>query len=156
MSIVKERWIVDGIRADHILHIWDDAWPYLQEAVNRIPGADKIYSEAYVLSSLYKKEFQLWYAWNIPEDRVTGAVTTEILDDAEHPGMRFLHIQLCGADGWNQWGDDMWTLLKDWGVSQGCTHAIICGRKGWKRLYGFVDCGSAPDGRPLYVRSLKG
>lgn len=156
MTTTTAKWIVDGVKVEHLLYVWDDAWPYLLAAINRFPNVARPYNEATVLKALYDKRMQLWVGWNVAENKVSGAVVTEIMDDEKHPERLFLSIPLVGADHWNEWGDALWTVLKQWGKYHGCTHALGYGRKGWKRLYGFVDCGKTPDGVPMYVRTLKG
>lgn len=156
MTKTDVKWIVDGVKVPHLLYVWDDAWPYLDNAIKRFPNLQRPYNEAIVLQKLYEKKMQLWIGWNVPLDKTCGAVVTEILGDERHPDKTFLSIPLVGADNWNEWGDELWTMLKKWGVANGCTHALGYGRKGWKRLYGFVDCGMTPGGAPMYIRTLKG
>jgi hypothetical protein len=152
----QPKWIIDGVRVSNLLHVWDDCWPYLERAVNRIPDLPRRHNEAMILSKLYKRQMQLWVAWDVDRNRACGAVVTEIIGRDDHPDKTFLSIPFVGGEGWNNWGDAMWTLLKQWGAHHGCTHALGYGRKGWKRLYGFVDCGKTSDGVPMFVRTLKG
>jgi hypothetical protein len=156
MTTTTAKWIVDGVKVEHLLYVWDDAWPYLLAAVKRFPNVSRPYTEASVLKDLYDKKLQLWVGWDVDKNKVSGAVVTEILADEKHEGKLFLSIPLVGAEHWNEWGDALWMVLKQWGRHNGCTHALGYGRKGWKRLYGFVDCGKTPGGVPMYVRTLKG
>jgi hypothetical protein len=152
----QPKWIVDGVKVPHLLHVWDDAWPYLLPAVRRYHWLPKLHNEATILTGLYKRRMQLWVAWDIEKNKLVGAVVTQIITKDEFPDKTFLSIPFVGGEGWNDWGDAMWTLLKQWGVHQGCTHVLGYGRKGWKRLYGFTDCGKTDDGVPMFIRTLKG
>jgi hypothetical protein len=155
MTTTTLKWIVDGVKAEHLLHVWDDAWHYLYMAATRFPHIEKPYTEADILKALYGHKMQLWIGWDVAKNAVAGALVTEVITDAKHSDKLFLSIPLVGADHWNEWGDDLWRLLKKWGKANGCTHALGYGRKGWKRLYGFVDCGMTPCGVPMFVRTLK-
>lgn len=151
------RWAVDGVARDNLEHVWEEAWPYLQWAIKRgiAMGVSKPYTEAEVYRNIMRGEQQLWIGWSYEEDRVVGAVLTEITTDSSHPGHKFLSIPLVGGEHWMNWGDSMWILLKKWGVAQGCTEALAYGRKGWSRLYGFDQIGKTEDGVPVFLRRLK-
>ncbi len=149
------RYTSFGVPAADLHGVWEDAWPYLQRAVDRFPNVPLPFTEGEVLKNLFAKDMQLWIGWDIDAARVAGALVTEITRDFRHPDKVFLSIPLVGADNWNSWGDDLWNMLKAWGVEHGCTHALGYGRRGWTRLYGFVDCGTTDGGLPMFVRSLK-
>jgi hypothetical protein len=149
------RYSVTGVPAGDIYNIWPDAWHYLNLAIERFPNVPLPFDEGTVLQKLFARDMQLWVGWDIDEARVTGALVTEITKDARHPGKVFMSIPLVGADNWNAWGDELWNMLKEWGVENGCTHALGYGRRGWTRLYGFVDCGTTDGGLPMFVRTLK-
>lgn len=149
------RYAVCGVPFDNLHHVWEDAWPYLQRAIDRFPDVPIPYSEGEVLKSLFSRDMQLWIGWDIDAAQCVGALVTEITRDFRHPDKVFLSIPLLGADNWNAWGDELWNMLKAWGVENGCTHALGYGRRGWTRLYGFVDCGTTDGGLPMFVRTLK-
>lgn len=144
-----------GVPVSDIHLCWEDAWPYLQRAIDRFPDVPVSFDEGEVLKSLFAKDMQLWIGWDIDAARVMGALVTEITRDFRHSDKVFLSIPLVGADKWNAWGDELWNTLKAWGVENGCTHALGYGRRGWTRLYGFVDCGTTDGGLPMFVRTLK-
>ncbi len=150
-------WAVDGVARGDLEQVWDGAWPYLLDAIKRGArlGVTKSYTEAEVYRNLMRGEQQLWIGWSYAENRVVGAVLTEIFDDDKHPGHKFLSIPLVGGEHWMEWGDTMWILLKQWGRAKGCTAALAYGRKGWSRLYGFDECGMSEDGIPVFIRRLK-
>lgn len=149
------RYLVDGVRVEHIHRVWEDVWPYLERAIARFPNVPQPYTEGDILTALMRQEMQLWIGWDAVEQRPCGALVTEITKEAKHPDKVFLSIPLVGADNWNAWGDGLWSILKEWGVAHGCTHALGYGRRGWTRLYGFVDCGTTDGGLPMFVRTLK-
>lgn len=148
------RYLVDGVRVEHLHRVWEDVWPYLKRAIARFPNVPQP-TEGDILRALMRQDMQLWLGWDKEEQRPCGALLTEIMQDERHPGKVFMSIPLVGADNWNAWGDDLWTILKEWGVAHGCTHALGYGRRGWTRLYGFVDCGTSDNGLPMFVRTLK-
>ena len=149
------RYAVHGVPVPDLYGVWEDAWPYLERAIARFPNVPIPFDEGTILQKLFARDMQLWIGWDIDAARVTGALLTEITKDARHPDKLFMSIPLVGGDNWNAWGDDLWTMLKDWGVAHGCTHALGYGRKGWTRLYGFVECGTTDGGLPMFVRKLK-
>lgn len=144
-----------GVPVADLHQHWEDAWPYLQRAVGRFPDVPIPYTEGEVLKGLFARDMQLWVGFDIDAARVAGALITEITRDFRHPDKVFLSIPLVGADNWNAWGDELWNMLKAWGLENGCTHALGYGRRGWTRLYGFVDCGTTDGGLPMFVRTLK-
>lgn len=149
------RYASFGVPFSDLHQHWEDAWPYLQRAVDRFPNVPIPFNEGTVLAKLFARDMQLWIGWDIDANRISGALITEIITDARHPGKVFMSIPLVGADNWHAWGDELWNMLKAWGIENGCTHALGYGRKGWTRLYGFVDCGTTDGGLPMFVRTLK-
>ncbi len=149
------RYVPTGVPVEDLHIVWDRVWPYLQKAVDRFPNVQNKYNEASVLQYLFHKEMQLWVCWDVDHNKPVGAITTEIITDEAHPNKVFMSIPLVGGENWNAWGDNLWRLLKTWGSEKGCTHALGYGRRGWTRLYGFVDCGTTKGGVPMFVRSLK-
>lgn len=135
--------------------MWDRVWPYLEKPLKRFPNVRFPYNEGSVLRNLFRKEQQLWICWDVDKNLPVGALVSEIITDEKHPEKVFLSIPLVGGDNWNAWGDNLWSLLKVWAVEKGCTHALGYGRRGWTRLYGFVECGTTESGLPMFVRSLK-
>ena len=148
------RYIVDGVKVADLHHVWEETWPFLEKALKRFPDVPQP-NEGDILKSLFAKDMQLWIGWDTVEQRPIGGLITEITKDERHPGKVFLSIPLVGGENWNAWGDALWTILKAWGVANGCTHALGYGRRGWTRLYGFVDCGTTDGGLPMFVRTLK-
>jgi hypothetical protein len=146
---------VTGVPSSNLHNVWTDAWHYLNLAVERFPNVPQKYTEGEILRALFAREMQLWIGWDYERDETCGALLTEIIRDENHPDKVFLSIPLVGADNWNAWGDGLWTMLKAWGVENGCTHALGYGRRGWMRLYGFVNCGTTDGGLPMFVRTLK-
>ena len=149
------RYVADGVPLANLHHVWAETWPFLEKAIARFPNVPVKYTEGDLLKSLFAREMQLWIGWDVDENRPVGALITEITRDPRHPDKVFLSIPLVGAENWNAWGDDLWTLIKAWGVEHGCTHALGYGRRGWMRLYGFVDCGTTDGDLPMFVRTLK-
>lgn len=154
-KVLQAEWIVEGVPRDSIHHVWADAWPYLESAIKRFPQVSKPYSEENILADLVKGTSQLWIGWSVLENRLVGALITDISQDAKFPGAKFLSIPLVGAEHWMKWGDTLWNVLKSWGAHKGCTHALGYGRKGWTRLYGFSQVGTTSDGIPVFMRKLK-
>lgn len=150
-----KRYIVDGVLVSDLHHVWEDAWPFLEKAVARFPNLPNKYTEGDLLALLFARKMQLWIGWDTDEQRPSGALVTEITKDNRHPDKVFLSIPLVGGDNWNAWGDELWNMLKAWGREKGCTHALGYGRRGWTRLYGFVECGTTEGGLPMFVRTLK-
>lgn len=148
------RYVPSGVPVEDLHIVWSRAWPYLEKAINRFPNVTEKFNEGEVLRRLFAKEFQLWICWDVDRNIPVGALTTEIITDEKHPGKTFLSIPLVGGDGWNTWGDALWSLIKAWGIEKGCTHALGYGRRGWTRLYGFVECGKTDCGLPKFVRTL--
>ena len=149
------RYVVEGVPFSNLHHVWEQVWPFLDKAIERFPNVPVKYTEGDLLRSLFAREMQLWIGWDVDEARPVGALVTEIVKDERHPGKVFLSIPLVGAENWNAWGDELWNMLKAWGVEHGCTHALGYGRRGWTRLYGFVDCGTTDGNLPMFVRTLK-
>ena len=149
------RYVVDGVPISDIHHVWADTWPFIEKAIERFPNVPTPYTEGEVLRKIMRKEMQLWIGWDTEDHRPVGALVTEITNDKRHPDKVFLSIPLVGGENWNAWGDSIWTLIKRWAVHNGCTHALGYGRRGWTRLYGFVECGTTDGGLPMFVRTLK-
>lgn len=149
------KYIPAGVPLEDLHLVWSRAWPYLKKAVDRFPNIHRKFTEGEVLRRLFAKDFQLWICWDTDNQKPVGALITEILNDEKHPDKMFLSVPLVGGDGWNDWGDDLWSLIKAWGVEKGCTHALGYGRLGWMRLYGFVEFGTTADHLPRFVRTLK-
>jgi hypothetical protein len=155
MAEGMSKYAVHGVPVNDLYGVWDDAWPYLEKAIARFPNVPLPFDEGTVLKKLFARDMQLWIGWDIDQAHVAGALVTEIIKNAQHPGKLFMSIPLVGADDWNAWGDELWNMLKAWGIENGCTHALGYGRRGWTRLYGFVDCGTTDGGLPMFVRTLK-
>lgn len=149
------RYVPSGVPVEDLHIVWDRVWPILQKAVDRFPNIENKFDEGIVLKRLFRKEMQLWICWDVDQNRPVGATTTEITEDDNHPDKTFLSIPLVAGENWNAWGDNLWTLIKTWGAEKGCTHALGYGRRGWTRLYGFVECGTTKGGLPMFVRTLK-
>lgn len=148
------RYVVDGVPIANLHHVWEDTWPFLEKAVSRFPDVPVPFNEGSILQKLFAKDMQLWIGWDTEEHRPVGALVTQIVNDKRHPDKVFLSVPLVGAENWNAWGDNLWSMIKAWGVQNGCTHALGYGRRGWTRLYGFVDCGTTDGGLPMFVRKL--
>lgn len=155
LKLEDAEFAIDGVRPDMLDNDWDEAWPYLERAIDRFPTVRHRYTEASLYRRIMRGETQLWIAWDVLEEGITGAVATEIITDPKHPDKLFMAIPLVGGDKWNKWGDAMWNTLKAWGRSKGCTHALGYGRKGWQRLYGFDPVGKTEDGVMVMIRKLK-
>lgn len=148
-------WAVEGIPVENIDYVWDDAWPYLKRAVDRFPDLPNKYTEAIVLSRLHRKHMQLWIGYDFKADRICGALVTEIITDKRVEDGPLCSIPLVGGDDFMKWGDAIWTTLKTWAAHQGCVAMVGYGRRGWQRLYGFIECGKMEDGTPIMIRRLK-
>lgn len=155
LKLEDADYAIDGVRADELDDDWDEAWPYLERAIARFPQVHGKYTETSLYRRIMRGETQLWIAWDLHEECITGAAATEIITDDKHPDKLFMAIPLVGGDKWNKWGDAMWNTLKAWGRSKGCTHALGYGRKGWQRLYGFDPVGKTEDGIMVMIRKLK-
>lgn len=149
------RYVPSGVPVEDLHIVWDRVWPYLSKAIERFPDVPNKFDEGMLLKRLFSKEMQLWLCWDVDRNQPVGAATTSIETDDKHPDKTFLSIPLVGGENWNAWGDNLWTLLKVWGIEKGCTHALGYGRRGWTRLYGFVECGTIDGGLPMFVRTLK-
>ena len=147
---------VEGVLAEDIPHVWDECWPHIRKSLEwyRNPGPQ--YTEAQFLQRLADKTQQLWIGWNMAEHCVQGVMITETNLHPDDPSQIYLFITIAGGKKWNDWGDDLWSLIKEWAIAKGCTHAVFAGRKGWGRLYGFDTLKTTPDGTAVMVRKLKG
>lgn len=144
---------MDGVPVSDLHHVWDGLWPYLKTSAERFPHRQP-YSEGDVLARLFARRQQLWIAWDTETAKPIGGVVTEIITDDQHPDKLFLSFPLVGGERFKDWGDQLWTLIRRWGLDKGCTHASGQGRKGWMRLFGFVECGKTDDGVTMFVRRL--
>lgn len=155
LTFEDAEFAIDGVNAAMIEEDWDEAWPWLEKAIVRFPQVRQKYTEASIYRRLMRGEMQLWVAWAIREEKVIGAVVTEIVTEPKHPDKLFMAIPLVGGEQWHRWGDSMWNTLKAWGRAQNCTHVLAYGRKGWQRLYGFDEIGKTGDGILVMIRRLK-
>ena len=129
------HYVVDGVKVADLHRVWDDVWPFLDKAIARFPDVPVPFTEGDILKALFAKDMQLWIGWDTEQHRPVGALITEITHDFRHADKTFLSIPLVGAENWNAWGDELWSLIKRWGIENGCTHALGYGRRGWMRLY---------------------
>lgn len=150
------RYVPTGIPTSDLHIVWDKAWPLLKKAIDRYPDTPNRLDEGMVLKALMRKQMQLWLTWDVDENRPVGAVVTEIMAHEKFPGKVFLSGSLLGGEKFRDWIDDLWSVIKAWGIESGCTHMYGSGRRGWVRWFGMVECGTAEDtGLPIYVRTLK-
>lgn len=147
--------IIDGVLSHHVPLFWNQAWPWLQKAIKRFPQVRRKMNAPRILNDLAHSRAQLWIAWDREEGKCIGAILTEVTLNRGHPDKVLLEIPLVGGTRWNEWGDEIWNLLKAWGRAQGCTHVVAYGRKGWMRLYGFEHYGETDDGIAIMYRELK-
>lgn len=155
LKLEDAEYAIDGVGPEELDADWDQAWPYLERAIERFPNVRNQYTEASLYRRVMRGETQLWIAWDVGEEAITGAVATEIITDPKYPGQIFAAIPLVGGDNWNKWGDAMWLTIKAWARSHGCSHVLAYGRKGWQRLYGFDPVGKTEDGILVMARKLK-
>lgn len=136
-------YITEAVPPEHIHHVWADAWPWLEKAIERFPEVRTPPTHDEVLVNATTGKAQLWIAWDTETDSLAGAVTTQI---KTHNDMLLLEIPLLGGRDFMKWGHDMWNTLKSFGRSVGCTHAVGYGRKGWRRFCTMIEVGTAPSG----------
>lgn len=135
--------IVEAVPSDHIHHVWTDAWPWLERAIDRFPDVTHPWSQSRLYPALLTGHAQLWIAWDVEADTLAGVVVTEI---RPHNDMMLLAIPLVGGRQLMKWGKDLWSLLKLFGRANGCTHAVGYGRGGWKRFCRMIEVGKTDDG----------
>jgi hypothetical protein len=155
IALEYAEYAIDGVLPEQLNDDWDDAWPWLEKAIDRFPHIRNKYTEASIFRKILSSEKQLWIAWSIHDECIVGAAITEIIIESKYPNELLMAIPLVGGKGWNKWGDSLWNTLKAWGRSKGCTYALGYGRKCWQRLYGFDPIGKTEDGIIVMIRRLK-
>ena len=146
--------MVDGVISALLPLAWPLAWPLIKKAIDRFPLQNPT-TRAEVLLDLWGRQSQLWVALDTSEDVMIGAVVTAIEEDTRFPGMKWVHCKFCGGERLKEWMLPLWSVLKEWGRSHGCTHMMIPGRAGWARLLGLEYLYTNDCGVRVYVRSLR-
>lgn len=149
------RIVVDGVTSVHVPLVWARAWPWLKKAIDRFPQIRRKITQAKLLNDLAHSRAQLWVAWDMGTNECVGALITEVTKSKKHPDKLLMEIPLVGGTEWSEWGNDIWNLIREWGLAQGCTDAVGYGRKGWQRLFGFEEYDVTQDGILIMSRSLR-
>lgn len=146
--------VVDGVASVLLPMAWPLAWPLIKKAIDRFPLPDQTTREE-VMVALVSSKTQMWVAMDTAEDLMIGVVITAIEEDTRFPGCKYVHCKFCGGERLKEWMMPLWTVLKAWGRSHGCTHMMIPGRAGWARLLGLEYLYTNDVGVRVYIRSLK-
>ena len=140
--------------AEDLKHVWAEAWPYLKKSIDSFPNVRNPYTLKGLLTDLLVHKAQLWIAWNIPEDKLYGAVVTEILTDLDRRNSRVLCIAIIGGDRLHEWAHSLWDVIREWAIHNGCEIVVYRGRKGWSRMFGLSYVKHDEDNIPLYYRRI--
>jgi hypothetical protein len=131
-------------------------WPLLEKAVRLAPEAHR-YTPERLLDLIRRADAQLWVVWDDEREEYAAACMTQITYDKHiNPTRRSLalDIPLIGGRDMKEWLVPLWTTLKLWGLSHGCSFALGYGRKGWERALGFEFYGHTSDGTRIMTRPI--
>ncbi len=127
-------------------------WPLLEKAVRLAPAAYQ-YKQDKLLGLIEREEAQLWTVWDADKREYAAACMTQITSERGEAELA-LDIPLIGGRDMREWLVPLWTTLKLWGISHGCTIALGYGRKGWERALGFEFYGHTSDGTRIMTRPI--
>ena len=116
---------VYGVQAHALDTVWNDAAPFLEEALEL--AFDK-YSISDIYHYLQERDMQLWVVSN--GIKLVAAAVTQIL---EYPGSKIAQLVLVGGEGVREWTDAD-QVLSQWAREQGCDALEATARPGWMRV----------------------
>lgn len=152
-----DGWALEQVRPEHAHIPWRRCWQLLRPAAERFQVRQP-YDEWDILKSVQRNDAQLWIAWSYERGCIEGAVITRLLIDPPplEGGVKVLDIVLCGGVGFfSYWGRRIFALLRSFAENEGCAYITTGGRRGWKRVFGFRECGLNEDNLPILVLPLK-
>lgn len=116
------------VPAQHCASIWGEVSGMLKPAVDRSDGRWTIES---LFDSLYTGNQSLWVAYD-DEKSITCAMTTQIVG---YPNSKMLAIQFLGGADYNDWSDDMLSLVTNYAKDCGCDGIEAVARFGFWPLF---------------------
>lgn len=117
---------VSIVLPEHYDNVWQSIHEYMEGAAKYTHGRFNVEDIKY---RLYNSNQQLWIAY---DDKVYGAVVTEIID---YPQMRALVMHFTGGIDLLSWKDEMLAMLREFAKDNHCKTIESSGRIGWKRVF---------------------
>lgn len=109
--------------------VWLQVEPMLLSALKKnIPlwNTDDIYE------GVMKDEMQLWIAYEDEEEKIYGAVITQVM---VYPRGKLVNVFLLGGNNIRMWKDKMAEKIEAFSREEGCLYLQAIGRKGWQPLF---------------------
>lgn len=120
---------VSYVPYDYIEAIWPQIENYLKGAADYTYGRFTVDD---IKNSLMGKTQQLWVAMDDTDNKVYGAVVTEIMI---YPQMHTLIMHFTGGVELPKWKPDMLKLLQRFAKENGCSVIESYGRMGWSKVF---------------------
>ena len=117
------------VPSDYINVVWPSISTYLKGAADYTYGRFNIED---IYDGLFTRPQQLWVAYDDSDNRVYGAVVTEVI---EYPRMKALVMHFTGGEDLPKWKTEMLELLKEFARGQQCSIIESYGRRGWGKVF---------------------
>lgn len=120
---LPEGYQIRGIPSEMVPGLWHYAEPYIKRALDHTSG-ELLPND--LKAACLDRSVQLWLA--VKNNRVVGAVTTEIVTYPQRKHCRIITLAGSGADEWTRGLDE---TLTEWAKTQGCQSMEAYVRKGY-------------------------
>jgi len=122
---------LSGIPAEQVLSVWDEVEPLVERV---LPHADGEYTAETVLTSLLKRDMQLWIGH---EDN--KIIYMGISEMSQFPsGQIVATIVMVAGERVDEWLEDL-TLFEDWAKANGASKVRLMGRPGWRKKLNYKN-----------------
>ena len=109
--------------------VWAQVEPMLLGALKKnIP----LWNTQDILDGVMKDEMQLWIAYDDDDQKLLGAVITQIMI---YPRGKLVNVFLLGGNNIKMWKDKMAEKIERFAREEGCLYLQAIGRKGWQPLF---------------------
>lgn len=116
------------IDPDKIDDVWGYIENYLKQAVEHTGG--RFFIED-IKANIPHRRQQLWIAYEEDEDKIYGAVISEVQD---YPRLRVLSIAYAGGIEFHKWLPNLLESCQEFGKLHKCKSFEIYGRNGWGKM----------------------
>jgi hypothetical protein len=127
---------VSGVPFELMAQAIKEVTPFLEKVIPYTGGRYKVED---IVQALLKEQMKLWVAFSSLDQKICGAIVTEI---NQYPQKKYFTILFCGGEKINEWDDQMHRLLENVARKNKCDAIDISGRKGWIRYmksYGYNE-----------------
>lgn len=119
---------IEGVAGYEIPVVWPKIHDMVVEAMDKAKVTD-YYGLDDVFRMISLKEMQLWIC--VSKRQIKAFAMTKIV---KYPKRQVIDIFLTGGRDMDEWVQELWQTLKEYGKNNRCEEIRAFGRKGWTRV----------------------